>query len=132
MLLPLLLLFSAQLPDWEDPQIIGRNKEAPRAILLPQPSLEAARDAGLDEEGRETSPWQRSLNGQWRFHWAPRPAERPIGFEASDFDDSGWDTIDVPSCWQMRGYGLNRYLNQPYTFPPDPPHIPHDDNPVGS
>jgi len=132
MLLPLLLLPLLQLPDWEDPQVVGRNKEAPRAILVPQPSLEAARDAAPDEEGRVASPWQRSLNGAWRFHWAPRPAERPVGFEAEGFDDSGWDTIDVPSCWQMRGYGLNRYLNQPYTFPPNPPHIPHDDNPVGS
>ena len=131
-MLLLLALPLLQLPDWEDPAVIGRNKEAAHAMLLPQPSLEAARDAAPDAEGRLASPWQRSLNGDWRFHWAPRPAERPAGFEAPDFDDSGWDTIDVPSCWQLRGYGQNRYLNQPYCFPPNPPFIPHDDNPVGS
>lgn len=45
---------------------------------------------------------------------------------------SGWDEIPVPSNWQMHGYGIPIYTNVRYPFPADPPHIPHDYNPVGS
>ncbi|RMH03228.1 MAG: DUF4981 domain-containing protein [Planctomycetota bacterium] len=130
-MLPVLLLPFLQLPAWQDPAVNQRHREPPRALLVPQPDLAAARDAEPDEEGRIASPWERSLNGIWRFHWEPRPAARPDGFFALDFDDRDWDTIDVPSCWQMRGYGRNRYLNQPYCFPADPPRVPTEDNPIG-
>ena len=33
------------------------------------------------------------------------PGERPINFFETGFDDSAWATIDVPSNWEMRGYG---------------------------
>jgi len=32
----------------------------------------------------------------------------------------------------VHGYGIPIYLNVPYPFPPNPPHIPHEYNPVGS
>ncbi|TCN38336.1 beta-galactosidase [Kribbella orskensis] len=71
-----------------------------------------------------------SLNGTWRFHLAESVAEAPAGFEREDFDDSGWDTIPVPSSWPMHGFGRPAYTNQPYPFPLDPPYVP-DENPTG-
>ena len=44
-----------------------------------------------------------SLNGDWRFLYLEAPEFSPAGFEEPG-SGAGWDTIDVPSVWQMRGY----------------------------
>ncbi|MFF0342380.1 glycoside hydrolase family 2 TIM barrel-domain containing protein [Kribbella sp. NPDC004875] len=71
-----------------------------------------------------------SLNGQWRFRWAPTVADAADGFQAIDFDDSDWDWLPVPSSWPMHGHGSPAYTNQKYPFPVDPPYVP-DENPTG-
>jgi beta-galactosidase len=70
------------------------------------------------------------LDGDWRFRLAPTAAGGPGGFERPDHDDTGWDTLPVPSHWQLHGYGAPAYTNVVYPFPVDPPHVP-DDNPTG-
>jgi beta-galactosidase len=60
------------------------------------------------------------------------PAERPARFYRPSYDVSGWDEIDVPGNWEVLGYGIPLYTDVAYPFPPDPPRIPHDWNPVGS
>ncbi|MBN2199932.1 MAG: DUF4981 domain-containing protein [Candidatus Aminicenantes bacterium] len=114
-------------PDWENPAVFGINKEAPRATSLPYADLESARRGG-----RQATPYVKLLNGEWKFHWVGRPADRPRDFFRADFDDSGWETIPVPACWEMHGYGIPIYTNVRYPFPADPPRIPRDFNPVGS
>ncbi len=115
-------------PDWEDPSVVGRNKEAPHATLMPFPDATTA----LSGEW-SASPWYRSLNGRWRFHWSPNPAGRPTEFHRPEFDVSGWDEIPVPSNWQLHGYGYPIYTNIRYAWgEPDPPRVPRDFNPVGS
>ncbi len=113
--------------DWENPDMIGRNKEAPHSTLLPFADVTTAL-----EGDPANSPWYQSLDGLWKFHWSPKPADRPVDFYQPSFDVSQWDEIPVPSNWQMQGYGTPIYTNFVYPFPPDPPHIPHDSNPVGS
>ena len=103
------------------------GKEPPRASFTPFTSRERAlamqaRDSGL----------RMSLNGVWKFRWVPRPAERPLDFFERDVDVSAWDDIEVPSNWELAGYGYPVYRDESYSFPANPPHIPHDDNPVGS
>jgi beta-galactosidase len=70
------------------------------------------------------------LDGRWRFHLSPAVAAAPPGFWRSEFDDAGWDEIDVPSSWPMHGYGRPAYTNQIFPFPVDPPHVPTE-NPTG-
>ncbi|MET7617365.1 glycoside hydrolase family 2 TIM barrel-domain containing protein [Streptomyces sp. NPDC005408] len=70
------------------------------------------------------------LDGEWRFHVAPGLAGLTAGFEDPGFDDSGWGSIAVPSCWQMQGIGAPAYTNVVYPFPVDPPRVP-DENPTG-
>ena len=41
-----------------------------------------------------------------------------------------WDTIDVPSVWQLRGYGQMHYTDVLYPFPVNPPYVPSE-NPAG-
>jgi beta-galactosidase len=115
-------------PDWENPAVTSINKEAPTAVRCVYPSEALA-------EWRQTggSPYGMSLNGQWKFHWSPKPADRPADFFRADFDDSAWKTIPVPSNMENQGYGVPIYTNIPYPFPnPRPPLVPKDDNPVGS
>src|SRR3954471_3874085 len=70
-----------------------------------------------------------SLGGPWRFRYAGR-ADRPEDLAAPRLDDTGWDTLDVPSHWQLHGYGAPAYTNVRYPFPLDPPRVP-DENPTG-
>lgn len=41
-----------------------------------------------------------------------------------DSDAVVFDRLDVPSCWQFRGYDRPFYVNIRYRFPCKPPVIP--------
>ena len=41
-----------------------------------------------------------------------------------DSDAVVFDKLDVPSCWQFRGYDRPFYVNIRYRFPYKPPVIP--------
>ncbi len=78
-----------------------------------------------------------SLDGDWRFRWSPSPLGLGTAFADPGFDDTGWDTLEVPSHWVLHGdpsgerrYGAPIYTNVQYPFPLDPPHVP-DENPTG-
>lgn len=117
-----------ELPPWEDPQVVELNRLPAHATLVPFPDAAGA----LDGE-RASSPWARSLNGTWKFHYAPNPAGAPDGFWREGTDVSDWADIEVPSNWEVEGFGIPIYTNSRYPFSPvDPPHVPEDDNPVGS
>ncbi|MFW9991533.1 MAG: glycoside hydrolase family 2 TIM barrel-domain containing protein [Candidatus Odinarchaeota archaeon] len=115
--------------DWENAEIIGRNKESGHTISIPYSSTEVTIK-------REISPYYKSLNGTWKFHWVKKPADRPRDFYKPDFDVSRWDELLVPSNWELHGYGTPIYSN--FKFPASLrtgrkiPNIDHEDNPVGS
>ena len=114
--------------DWENSEIIGINKEEAHNTAIPFATIEQAKEADWED-----SPFYSSLNGKWKFNWVPKPADRPKDFYKPDYDLSSWDEIPVPGNWQMYGYGIPIYINVKYPFVVvDPPHIPHDNNPVGS
>jgi beta-galactosidase len=114
-------------PDWENPEVIGINKEPGHCTLIPYSDKRTALQAD-----RTASSFYKSLNGNWKFNWVRKPADRPIDFYKFEYDVSGWREIPVPSNWQMHGYGIPIYLNMRHPFPANPPYIPHDYNPVGS
>ena len=116
-----------QVNDWENPEITGIHKLLPHCFSIPYHSKEAAR-----ADDRNGSRFFQSLNGYWKFHWSPNPDSRPLEFYNEEFDVSGWDNINVPSDWQMQGYGVPIYTNVQYPFEKDPPFIPDHYNPVGS
>ncbi len=113
-------------PPWLNPRVTGIHREAPRAVRC------IYEDAGSALTGQpENSAFYRTLNGTWAFHWAPRPADRPVEFHRRDFDDSAWNRISVPSNVELQGYGVPIYTNVKYPWDkPDPPWIPADNNPV--
>lgn len=114
-----------QTPDWENPEVFAINTEKPHASFW-----------HFNQQSPETDKSDLSnymkLNGTWKFKWVKNPSERPAEFYKEDFNSSKWDDIDVPSDWQMRGYGYPIYTNIIYPFPKDAPNIPDDFNPVGS
>jgi len=113
--------------DWETPEMVGLNKTPGHSTLVPYPT-EALALARISEK----SPNYRLLNGDWKFAWSPKPADRPMAFYGTDFDDSSWGTIPVPSNWETEGHGIPIYSNITYPFAKNPPFIAHDNNPVGS
>ncbi|HLP04426.1 MAG TPA: glycoside hydrolase family 2 TIM barrel-domain containing protein [Paludibacter sp.] len=113
--------------DWENPTVFQINREPARATFLPFADKQAAI---LDVY--ESSPWYSSLNGKWKFQWSPTPGQRPVDFYKPDFYVENWKEIQVPSNWELNGYGIPIYTNATYPFPKNPPYIDHSDNPVGS
>ncbi len=116
-----------QVPDWENPGVFGINKEAPRASFIPYQSEKLA-----IADDYSQSEYCLSLNGVWKFNWVMKPADKPQGFYADNFDVSKWNDIKVPGNWELQGYGTPIYTNITYPFPKNPPFIDHSDNPVGS
>lgn len=107
-----------------DIQALG--KLPPRSYFIPFAARADADSAGLKEK-RYVSSKVRCLNGDWDFKFYPQPAKMP---EVLDTDQIWFDVIDVPSCWQFRGYANPFYVNTRYQFPYNPPEIPRED-PVG-
>ncbi len=91
----------------------------------------------------------KSLNGVWKFNYVGKTEERPLDFMTKSFAGKDWATINVPSNWELQGFGQPIYTNIIYPFtpnilnipkskqtymgllPPRPPKI-YRDNPVGS
>ncbi|RLD74423.1 MAG: beta-galactosidase, partial [Bacteroidetes bacterium] len=114
--------------DWENSEIFGINKKEAHCTSIPFATIEQAKNAVW-----KASPNYKLLNGNWKFNWVPKPADRPLNFYKPDYDVSDWDEIPVPGNWQMYGYGTPIYVNVKYPFVVvNPPYIPHDNNPVGS
>lgn len=99
---------------WEDETLlhIGRREAQPRLMR-----------SGMH-------PTDLSLNGTWDFLYLRAPEFSPEGFFEKNFTTKEWNTIPVPSCWQMQGYGQMHYTDVWYLFPVNPPFVPSE-NPTG-
>ena len=89
---------------YENPEFLQENRLSQRSYYIPE------------NEGAYIS-----LNGIWDFSFYER-----------DFDTvpSKSAPIDVPSCWQCRGYEKPYYTNVTFPFPVNPPYVPNE-NPMG-
>ncbi len=123
----LFLAANALAVEWNDLSVLQVNREPPRATMMVYPDEQAAL-----KYDRTTSPWFQSLNGEWKFNWVQKPADRPVDFYKPGFGVAKWGSIPVPSNWEMHGHGLAIYTNIKYPFEPNPPQAPVENNPVGS
>ena len=110
---------------YRDINIVGINRINPHGMSVPFNDLKAALNAINSE-----SMYYKSLNGIWDFYYANNKYEIPEGHFDIEYNSSSWDSIPVPSSWQMFGYENPNYINTEYPYPLDPPHIP-DINPIG-
>ncbi|MHC4503021.1 MAG: beta-galactosidase, LacZ type [Planctomycetota bacterium] len=119
--------------DWENEQIISRNKEPAHCTFRRYADADAALRGLKEDRGQEASPFRKSLSGKWKFNWVKTPPERPVDFYKPGFDAGAWKDLPVPSNWQMHGYGTPIYSNIRYPFDKRPPRIRgRNGNPVGS
>ena len=127
--------------DWENQEFFEENKEPGHATYMPYASTEA-----LKADARFKQAWltpERAefldLNGTWKFKMVPDTLDRPgqNDFYGDEADVTAWDEIDVPSCWEMKGYDKPMYINVEYAFYDNPPYVTNKvegvgNNPVGS
>lgn len=113
--------------DWEDETFFEENKEPAHATYMPYPST-----ASMKADARYDRPWLdpssdrvMSLNGVWYLNYVDSPDDRPgeEDFWGDNVDVTAWDTISVPSCLEMKGYGDPVYINVNYAFADNPPYI---------
>ena len=105
--------------EWNNPEKLAYNKEQPHAWFFSFKDTEEARKVLP-----ENSSYLLSLDGTWKFHWAPNPDERPAKFFEEGFSTDAWDEVTVPMSWNMYGVGKDRslkygvpiYVNQPVIF----------------
>ena len=132
-LLGIVAAYSQTKEAWEDPAVFNINRMAPHAWFIPFENTDLAWDNNASQ-----SAFHQSLNGVWKFNIASNPASRPADFYKNDFDVSEWADIKVPANWEREGFDTAIYVNTSYPFwgierkRPNPPHIPHAYNPVGS
>lgn len=141
---------------WEDPSFIKWRKRDPHVTLRCHDSVEGSLKYWYERNKVDISvsnsavwdddavyealtsaafwtnglPFVKSLSGHWKFFLASSPADVPLNFHKSSFQDSKWEAIPVPSNWQMHGFDCPIYTNVVYPFPLDPPHVPAE-NPTG-
>ncbi|MGW0822688.1 glycoside hydrolase family 2 TIM barrel-domain containing protein [Streptomyces sp. NPDC002845] len=122
-------------PEWNgDIALFEVGTEPPHTTLMPYANVGQALAAD-----RTRSPYRLSLDGKWKFAYADRPDDRDPDFHRTDVDDRDWDTIPVPSAWQLHGYDFPIYVNITYPWwgpnglgeEPQPPKAPTLYNPVG-
>lgn len=112
---------------FENEKIIGVNTTPYRTYYVPFSNKKAAMMIGK----REASDRFILLNGDWDFKFFCDIYDVDEEFWGEEFDTSYYDTIDVPSVWNLRGCEGNSYVNSNYPFPYDPPYIMAD-NPCGA
>jgi len=111
--------------DWENPAVLQRRREPPRAALVPFQDVETALRGD-----RGDSVLFMLLNGDWKFLYCQSPDQCPADFAAPSCDEAKWAMMPVPGNWQLHGFGRPNYTNLAYPYPVDPPRAPQE-NPVG-
>ena len=110
---------------FQDPSSLHIGTEPLRAYYVPCREEAEANGADMLKASRAII-----LNGDdWKFKFYESYHQVPEGCTEKAADTTGYDTIPVPSCWQILGYDQNQYTNVRYPIPFDPPYVP-DDNPT--
>lgn len=127
---------TVQLPYWNNLNIYRLNKVNPHVDVVPLSDSTTCLNADF-----RYSDYYQSLNGEWSFYFADRPADAPSGLRLSMPADSNksyrrqWrkhqTTIQVPGNWELQGFGTPVYVNMRNEFPSNPPYVPSDFNPTG-
>lgn len=111
----------------ENTKVFELNQEEGHVPIVPYVSVDEAL-----KNNRSGSASFISLNGRWKFHYSETPEGTPANFFNEDFNDKKWDTIHVPSNWEMQGFGDPLFRNVSTPFKPNPPIVPREYNPTGS
>lgn len=116
--------------EWQNPEINAVNRAPMHTNFFAYESIEAAKS------NKEKSSNFMTLNGIWKFDWVANVDARPTDFWKLEFNDKGWNDLQVPGVWELNGYGDPIYVNVGYAwrnqFKNNPPLVPTTNNHVGS
>ena len=114
------LTAGAQSNEWQDAGVNAVNRMPMHGSWFAYESPEAAQTGDKTLSERFVT-----LNGPATDGLFPRRLQR-----------QGWNDMPVPGLWELNGYGDPVYLNVGYAwrgwFKNDPPHVPVEQNHVGS
>ena len=122
----------AQKNEWQDPNVNAINRAPMHTNYFAYESEDAALNGC-----RVASTNYVTLNGTWKFNWVKDADQRPMtDFYKVDFNDKGWDTMQVPGMWELSGYGDPVYESAGFAwsnqFENNPPYVPIENNYVGT
>jgi hypothetical protein len=123
--------------DWENPEVIARNKKPPHTILRSFRSSQLAVDYWNEKCESNIACNLFYLTGQsgqsdpsklWRFLLIDSPENTPHDWQMFHFNDAaaGWDSVALPNHWQCQGYDIPIYTNTGYPFRFNPPYARRD------
>mmetsp|Transcript_19151 Transcript_19151/g.32058 ORF Transcript_19151/g.32058 Transcript_19151/m.32058 type:complete len:1417 (+) Transcript_19151:42-4292(+) len=125
--------------DWENSQIVSRNKRFPHTVLRSFHSVDSSlqfwANGGqpIDQLKSCNMMFLTGLPGEpdptqaWKFLLVGKPSEAPSSWELPEFSDSQrWNNIALPGHWQLQGYDMPIYTNTVYPFRFDPPRARRD------
>jgi beta-galactosidase len=81
----------------ENPEVFEEGQEENHCFFIPKANL--------------------SLNGEWKFFYSETPWGIPEAFYQVSFNDTQWDNIEVPSNWEMKGFGDEFFRNVGTGYP---------------
>lgn len=114
-----------ELKRWENINLTGINRLPAHTDFYRFNELDVAQTFN-----KEKSKGYQLLDGEWKFLFLEAPECSPENFYHEDFEVNQLDSIEVPSCWQLKGYGKMHYTDVLYPFPINPPFVPQE-NPTG-
>ena len=88
--------FRATFKEWQDPNVNSVNRLPMHTAYFAYENADAAA-AGTKEKSSNFM----SLNGPWKFNWVRNLDSRPTDFWKKDFNDKGWDELNVPAVWEL-------------------------------
>lgn len=127
-----LSLHAQSFTEWKNPELNAVNRAPMRSANF---AYRAGEEALASQQKCQSDNYL-SLNGTWKFNWVNDADQRPSDFWKKDFNDKGWDDMQVPGLWELNGYGKPIYVNNCYAwrnhFESNPPAVPVEENHVGS
>lgn len=134
------LLCTGALADnepWQNPQINEMNREPMHAHFTPFTNeANALKQRALPADVRfDVNPATErriTLDGTWKFLFSKNNDLCPKDFHKPGFSTRKWSKIEVPGSWELQGFDAPIYTDTRYPFPPNPPYVPTDYNPVGA
>ena len=113
--------------SFQSPEAPGLSRVPAKSIFFHFPDEKSARKSSCRERG----PFYMGLAGKWLFKYFKAPSLIPDDFDAI----RDWDSLTVPSCWDMKGYDHPHYTNRNTPWKKEEhlaPKVPENDNPSGA
>ena len=109
---PSLNVFGQQEKAYYQDQLMNQENRMPMRASY---QVYETKDLAQENNWRDSKNYI-DINGTWDFGFEEKPADVPSGFYKEGFNTSGWGTLEVPSNWEMHGYGYPIYTNAKYDW----------------